>query len=171
MKRYALLPLFSLLMGTSLASEPAAPQASIVRDAESPMSLAIARTCFITEHKPNPNAKYYMYLFTASWCSPCRALMPKIVSEYPNMIKDNQMEVILVSFDDTAEAALDHLRKFSAPFSLLLYNTEASSGMPGLPPGVDAIPHIIVVDSSGNFIYRGHGLRYAEWQKRTAPAS
>ena len=171
MKRYALLPLFSLLMGTSLASEPAAPQAPAVPAVATPMAEAIERTTFVTAHKPNPHAKYYMYLFTASWCSPCRALMPKILAEYPNMVKDNQMEVILVSFDDTEADALIPVNKFAAPFALLMYNTEASAGMPGLPPGVEAIPHIIVVDSSGNFIYRGHGLRYAEWQKRTAPAS
>ena len=131
------------------------------------MSIAIKRTQFLTEHKPNPAAKYYMYLFTASWCSPCRSLMPKIIEEYPKMMVGRHMEVILVSFDDSPEEARAYLRKYNAPFAAVMYNAEPPDALPGLPPDVNAIPHVIVVDASGKFVYRGHGLRYAEWKKRT----
>ena len=165
MKIISLLSLAFLLGAGVNASDKAALEPIPVED--SAMSIAIKRTQFVTEHKPNPAAKYYMYLFTASWCSPCRALMPKIIEEYPKMMVGRHMEIILVSFDDTEDEALTYLRKYDAPFATVMYNVEPPHSLPGLPPDVNAIPHIIVVDSAGKFIYRGHGLRYSEWKQRT----
>ena len=62
--------------------QPAAAEAPLTMDA------AIEKVQFITEKKPTPNAKYYMFFYTASWCSPCRAVMPKIIDEYAKMMAD-----------------------------------------------------------------------------------
>lgn len=136
-----------------------------------PLSVAIENTPFITEHKPNPHARYYMYFFTASWCSPCRAVTPKIIAEYPAMMRNRHMELILVSFDDTPEQALAYLRKYHAPFAVIMYTSLQELALPGCPADVNAIPHIVVVDNHGRLIYRGHALRYAEWKDRTSDTS
>lgn len=157
----------SLLAACSLwAQTPALEPAPAVA---TPMAQAIENTPFITSHKPNPHAQYYMYFFTASWCSPCRAVMPKIIAEYPAMMTNRHLEVILVSLDDTTEQALSYLRKYNAPFAAIMHSSLKEISLPGCPVEVTSIPHIIVVDNHGRFIYRGHALRYTEWKSRTSP--
>ena len=156
----------SLFASASLSAQSAAPEPTAV--APTPMAHAIVNTPFITTHKPNPRADYYMYFFTASWCSPCRAVTPKIIAEYPAMMTNRHLEVILVSLDDTPEQALAYLSKYNAPFAAIMLPTLKTFPLPGCPSDMEAIPHIIVVDSHGNFIYRGHALRYSEWKERTA---
>ena len=143
--------------------QPAAAEAPLTMDA------AIEKVQFITEKKPTPNAKYYMFFYTASWCSPCRAVMPKIIDEYAKMMADEYMEVIIISFDDTVEEALAYLQKCNSPFAAVMNNSAEPGKMPGCLTDVCSVPHIVVVDSTGKFIYRGHALRYSEWKKRTTP--
>ena len=144
------------------AEQPAAAEAPLTMDA------ALEKVQFITEKKPNPHAKYYMFFYTASWCSPCRAVMPKIIDEYAKMMANEYMEVIIVSFDDTVEEALAYLEKCHSPFAAVMNNSEEPGKMPGCLTDVCSVPHIVVVDATGKFIYRGHALRYSEWQQRTA---
>lgn len=167
-----IMKLFSSVVAFMLAIGSIGAQEAAVQSVAPPTSLAqaIDNTPFITEHKPDSQAQYYMYFFTASWCAPCRAVTPKIVAEYASMISNHYMEVILVSFDDTEEQARAYLRKYEAPFAAILFSSLPSHPLPGCPPDVNAIPHIIVVDSHGNFIYRGHALRYSEWKSRTTPS-
>ena len=165
--------IFSLLAAACLLCSCATAQTPDLQPAPSsvtPLSQAIENSPFITTHKPNPHAQYYMYFFTASWCSPCRAIMPKIIAEYPNMMQGRRLEVIVVSFDDTAEQALAYLNKSKAPFAALMFTSLSQFPLPGCPADVNAIPHIVVVDALGNFIYRGHALRFAEWKSRTTPS-
>lgn len=157
----------SLLAASSLLAHSSALESAPA--VATPMSQAIEDTPFITPHKPNPHAQYYMYFFTASWCSPCRAVMPKIIAEYPSMMTNRHMEVILVSLDDSTEQALSYLSKCNAPFAAIMHSSLKELAFPGCPAEVNAIPHIIVVDNHGRFIYRGHALRYSEWKSRTAP--
>ena len=149
----------------SMAQEPAQQAAPVL---PSKMTAAIKQTQFITEHKPNPYARYYMFFYTASWCSPCRAVMPKIIAEYSRMMTNRYMEVIVVSFDDTPEEALAYLSKCQAPFAAVMNNSAEPAKMPGCLTDVCSVPHIVVVSANGDFVYRGHALRFAEWQQRTA---
>ena len=43
------------------------------------------------------DAKYYLCLFSASWCPPCRREMPRISATYSKMIKNNP-EVELIRY-------------------------------------------------------------------------
>lgn len=159
--------IFLLLTSISVASAAQEPKLSPPPAQDSPMATAIENTQFITEHKPNPRAQYYMFLYTGSWCSPCRAIMPKIVAEYSQMMTNRHMEVIVISFDDTPEAARAYLTKSNAPFAAVMNDSPEPAKLPGCRTDVYSIPHIVVVDSAGQFIYRGHALRYSEWKRHT----
>lgn len=166
-----MMKIFSLIASSffaagSLSAHGSAPVPPPLTPA--PFATAIENTSFITSHKPNPHAHYYMYFFTATWCAPCRAVTPKIIAEYPAMMTNRHMEVILVSLDDTPEQALAYLRKYNAPFAAIMHSSLKEVALPGCPSEITSIPHIIVVDNHGNFIYRGHALRYSEWKERTA---
>ncbi len=145
-------------------AESAAPQQVAVAEPGA-VGKAIEQISFITEHKPNPHAKYYMYLHSAYWCGPCRHEMPGIVAEYPNMIKDNRMEVILIGHDHTVKGALRYLELYSAPFAAVMYRSKERKLLPGCEEDVFGIPTIIVVDARGQLIYHGHACMFIHWDK------
>lgn len=91
--------------------------------------------------------------------------MPRIVAEYPNMIKDNRMEVILISHDHSVKGALRYLELFSAPFAAVMYRSKERKLLPGCEEDVFGIPTIIVVDAQGQLIYHGHACMFVHWDK------
>lgn len=122
---------------------------------------AIGQTTFLSG-TPMADAQYYIYLFSASWCGPCRALMPRIVEQYPAM-KDAKVEVILISFDATPEAAKEYIEHYNAGFPGLHAKDPAVQQLPGIsmPRG---IPNAIIVDANGKVLFNGHGAKALNWQ-------
>lgn len=146
----------------TMAQEPAVAAAPV---AATPMAQAIAKTNFVGNKKPSTEAKYYMFLASASWCGPCRAVTPRLVAEYPNMMANKDVEVILLSCDSTPQKAIEYLAHYNAPFAAVMYGSPEAMALPGYPQDIHGIPHIVVVDAYGKMLYRGHGLRFADWKK------
>ena len=163
-----LIILFFMVAGIPAIAEEST--LSVASSSSSKMAAAIEQTNFITENKPNPKAQYYMFFYTASWCSPCRAVMPKIIAEYAKMKANDYMEIIVISFDDDEPSASAYLSKAGAPFAALMNSSAEPAKLPGCLTDVCSVPHIVVVDSEGKFIYRGHALRYEQWKSRTSAA-
>lgn len=145
----------------SMAQQPVAATAPA---AATPMAQAIAQTDFVSGNKPSTEAKYYMFIASASWCGPCRAVMPGLVKEYPNMMANKDVEVILLSCDNSPQKAIEYLAHYNAPFAVVMYGSPAAQALPGYPKDIHGIPHIVVVDADGKLLYRGHGRRYADWK-------
>lgn len=148
-----------LLGGLASFSQPvwAAPAASV--------SAAIEQTDFVTDHKPNMAAKHYMYIYSASWCTPCRAVMPKIIAAYPEMMTNREMEVILVSCDETPEEAKKYLAHYHAPFAAVMYDSPAAYKLPGCAHNIRSIPTMIIVNARGEELFRGSGRLFANWRQ------
>ena len=91
--------------------------------------------CFGGE--PNTKAKFYIYLQSASWCPPCRKEMPKIVEMCPEM-KKAKVEIILIGWDRSKEAAQKYLESFKAPFPGVMMNE--GKNLPGFVRS-QGIPH------------------------------
>ncbi len=105
--------------------------------------------------KPDLQAKYYVYLVSASWCPPCRAEMPEIVSLYKQM-KDDGVEIVLISADATQEKAQEYLTNFNATFPAMMPSQNGVTELPGYTPP-RAIPHAIIVTNDGELVKKGHG--------------
>ncbi len=144
-----------------MAQEPAPAKAA---PAATPMAQAIEKTAFLSGNKPSTEAKYYMFLASASWCGPCRMVTPRLVKEYPNMMANKDVEVILLSCDRTPEEALKYLAHYNAPFAAVMYGSPEATALPGCPTDIHGIPYIVVVDAQGKMLYRGHGMRFADWK-------
>ena len=147
------------------------PVPAIAPAAATPMAKAIESTTFLTDKKPDTGAKYYMFLASASWCGPCRMVTPRLVKEYPNMMANKDVEVILLSCDHTPEKAIEYLSHYNAPFAAVMYGSPAANALPGCPKDIRGIPHIVVVDANGKMLYRGHGLRFADWKTQIQNAT
>ena len=59
------------------------------------------RKCnFLLNRNFKKDAKFYLCLFSASWCPPCRAEMPRIAKTYAETLKDDpDIELIHFSRD------------------------------------------------------------------------
>jgi peroxiredoxin len=84
--------------------------------------------------------------FWATWCKPCRAEMPEIISAY-QVHRDAGLEVLAVNLTD--QESMKDVRKFTAevglPFTVLLDQKGAVRERYGLI----AVPTSIFIDSAG----------------------
>lgn len=123
---------------------------------------AIADINFING-TPATDANYYIYLHSASWCPPCRALMPKVVKEYKKLKKAN-IELILIGHDQTRTACQAYLKKYKATFACTPTDDNAYLKLPGNGDS-RGVPHAFIVDKDGKLIKEGHGQIILEWKK------
>lgn len=160
MMKKLLLALLCVCCGLLQAQE-AAPAVS----ATVPEALASPSLSYLTDTRPEADARFYIYLCSASWCTPCRAIMPKVVAEYP-AIKAAGGEIILLCYDATPAAGVAYLKKYNAAFPAVLTNFEqaAALGLPGFstPRG---IPHAIFVSKDGTLLHKGHGATLLGWKQ------
>lgn len=132
------------------------------------VKAALKNMEFLTDTKPSAKAKYYVYLHSASWCSPCKALMPEIVKEYKKMQK-KKVEIILIGHDRTADAAKAYLEHYEAGFPGIMASSPATASLPGYsaPQG---IPNATIVNEDGDVLYSGHGKGVLDWKTICKPA-
>lgn len=127
------------------------------------VGAALQNINYFTEVKPNPAATHYFFLGSASWCGPCKAVMPKIVEQYPKM-KEAGVEIILVA-NEAPDAAKKYLEHYKAEFAGAT-PTELAS-IPGFVKNNAGIPNIVLVDAAGNAITSGHGRMLLQWRQLT----
>ena len=147
-------------MAEESASSPAEPQSAVIASRDVPTALA---GLTFANGKPNMEARYYMYLFSASWCGPCVSLMPQIVAAYPEMKADG-VEVILIGCDATPELMDEYLQRHGAAFSGVHVGDPGLKNLPGYIEA-KAIPEVIVVDRAGDVVTINHGMIALEWRK------
>ncbi|MBE6419621.1 MAG: redoxin domain-containing protein [Akkermansiaceae bacterium] len=117
---------------------------------------------FFTEVKPNPAATHYFILESASWCGPCKAVMPKIIEQYPKM-REAGVELILLASENEA-GAKKYLAGYNAEFAGIL--PVHITGMPGFVKG-NGIPNMCLIDADGNTVTTGHGRMVLQWRQLT----
>lgn len=176
-------PLFFLLLAA--ASATAAPastgastasttQAQSATRGEEALPSALMRLPFL-QGKPDLQAKYYVYVQSASWCGPCRKYMPVIVDLY-DRLKQAGVEVILVGRDSTEKATAAYAKSHKVTFPVLQGDPGLEASLPGFGMA-KSIPHIQVVDRDGAVLLSGHPQHFftgGKWkdlleQWKTAP--
>ena len=101
------------------------------------------------------NAKYYLCLFSASWCPPCRAEMPRIARTYAETLKDDpNIELIHFSRDQNDEKALAWASEHDVKFPVVKPN----GGNP-LDLRARGIPHLFIVKADGTLVEEGHPMK------------
>lgn len=159
MKKIFLTCTLALLSMTPLMAQEAAPTANTVATA-----LADSSLTYISANKPATDAKFYIYLSSASWCGPCRAIMPRVVQQYPE-IKAAGGEIVLLCCDSTPAAGKAYLKKYDAQFPSILLNIRNANSLklPGFVPP-RSIPNAVFVSADGTVMQRGHGGIVLHWR-------
>lgn len=107
------------------------------------------------------NAKFYLCLFSASWCGPCRREMPRIAKTYAETLKDDpDIELIHFSRDQNDEKALAWAKEHDVKFPVVKPN----GGNP-LDLHSRGIPHLFIVKADGTLVEEGHPMRIFNEEK------
>lgn len=103
--------------------------------------------------KPNSNAEYYIYLYSASWCGYCRECMPVAVEQYKQMRRTRKVEIILICGDKSEPEAKDYVRSSKCKFPTMMFSELQATKFNGLPGcGMPGFPALSVVAKDGTMI-------------------
>lgn len=103
--------------------------------------------------KPNANAEFYIYLYSASWCGYCRECMPVAVEQYKQMRRTRKVEIILICGDKSEAEAKDYVRSSKYKFPTMMFSELQATKFRGLPGcGMPGFPALSVVAKDGTMI-------------------
>ncbi len=130
---------------------------------------AIKEITFLTDKKPNPKAKFFVYLQSSRNCGPCNQEMPGVVKAYKEMTK-NKVELIFVCRDNKEEDAIEFMKKYNADFPCLMIDSPEVQKLPGFTQSA-TFPWASIVDSSGKELKNTHAkMIMMQWKKITEEA-
>jgi len=110
---------------------------------------------FLVNRNFKQKAKVYLCLFSASWCPPCRAEMPRIAKIYAEMLQsDPDIELIHFSRDKNDEKALAWAKEHDVKFPVV----KPKGGNP-LDLHTSGIPHLFILKADGTLVEEGHPMR------------
>jgi len=124
--------------------------------APAPVSNVVAEKLqgcdFLVNRQFKQKAKVYLCLFSASWCPPCRAEMPRIARIYAETLQsDPDIELIHFSCDQNDEKALAWAKERDVRFPVVKPN-----GGNLLDLHTRGIPHLFVLKADGTLVEEGH---------------
>lgn len=128
----------------------------------SPVAQALADAGYFTETEANPKAKVYIFIYSASWCGPCRALMPRIVKEYEQKIKKNKsVSLVLLCADRDEDSARKYIEHYETDMPGVMKKAVRLENMPDLT----YIPSCVYMNAKGEVLFSGSGDKVLEWKK------
>ena len=127
----------------------------------SPVAAALAEAGYFTETEALPRAKVYIFICSASWCGPCRALMPQIVAEYEKNIKKNKsVSLVLLCHDKDEEDAKKYIEHYKTDMPGVLAKKFHLENLPEIP----GIPWCYYMTAKGEVITVAAGSRVLDWK-------
>lgn len=90
--------------------------------------------------------------FEAQWCPSCEAFVPRLLSFYEELRQAGKsFEIVLVSFDDSAEKMFAHMKAYAMPWLAVPFRGDKAEALTERY-NVRGIPTLIVIDGEGKTI-------------------
>ena len=124
---------------------------------------------FVTDKRPDPKAKFFIYLQSSRNCGPCNREMPEVVKQYKEMTK-NKTELIFVCRDSAENDAKEFMKKYGADFPCIMIGSPDVSKLPGFSQSA-SFPWASIVDASGTELMNNHAkMIMMKWKQITSAA-
>ena len=98
--------------------------------------------------------KMVLVYFSASWCGPCRAFTPKLVDFYKKAIRQNEITVVLVGWDKTADAMKTYMKKYGMTWYAVPFGAPEVAAL-NKELRVNGIPTLAVYEKDGRLLSGG----------------
>lgn len=175
MKRIVLYACLTGMVSATLADDRASVQVpanaapSAAREASekqlSPVARALSQLTYVSETKPRLDAKYYVFLHTASWCASCCVSMPKVIQAIKEMQAEKApIEVVLISYDHTASEGVQYAQSSGHDFPVVMDGARGIYSVPG-NKRAGGIPDIRIVTADGELVYSGLAKYLLDWKE------
>jgi thiol-disulfide isomerase/thioredoxin len=105
--------------------------------------------------------KYVLLDFWASWCRPCRELMPSLKELYA--AHRDQLEIVSVSIDTDLEAWKAMINKLELPWLHGAVQLARPGSEPAEEYGVSYVPTLFLIGQDGTIIAREPEIEKIEW--------
>lgn len=151
--------------GQAPANAPSPEAREVSKELLSPVASALSKLTYVSEAKPRLDAKYYVFLHTASWCASCRVSMPKVIQAIEEMEAEKApIEVVLVSYDHTATEGLRYAQSSGHDFPVVMDGAQGIYSVPG-NKRAGGIPDIRIVTADGELVYSGLAKYLLDWKE------
>lgn len=130
------------------------------------LKKAVSKLNFLTSKRPNPRARFLIYIESGSRCANCNREMPGIVKEYEAIQENGEVDLLLICHDSAAADALAFMKKYGADFPVVLRKDVSPETLPGFEP-CHGIPAWRVVATDGSSAVAAKGPVLEDWRKKT----
>ncbi len=129
---------------------PQALPSTLIDQTVPPTDLALLDGTSRLTAKSFTAGKITLVNFFASWCLPCRAEHPQLMS----LSKQQDVSLTGIAWKDKTEGAQSFLQELGNPFSRVALD---NSGRAGIDWGVYGVPETFIIDGMGKIRYRHVG--------------
>jgi thiol-disulfide isomerase/thioredoxin len=97
--------------------------------------------------------KYWAFYYSASWCAPCRAFTPDLVSFYRDFKPNHpNFELIFVNLDQSDADMISYMKTDSMPWPAVWYSDTDNPDLDAKKYCGSGIPCLVLVDSDGSVL-------------------
>lgn len=97
--------------------------------------------------------KYWAFYYSASWCPPCRAFTPDLVSFYRDFKPSHpNFELIFVNFDQSDGDMISYMKADSMPWPAVWYSDIDNPDLAAKKYCGSGIPCLVLVDADGTVL-------------------